>query len=46
MSHYPVRFDVHMTCGIGEMIVFIFHETSYDHMMKEPCDFVRGDPSS
>ena len=24
---------------------FIFHETAYNHVIKESCDFVQGDSS-
>ena len=43
-SHYPVKFDVHRTCGIWEITFFICHETTYNHVLEESCDFVSGGP--
>ena len=39
---YPVKFSVHRTCAIGGITFFKCHETTYDHMAIESCDFVRG----
>ena len=44
ISHYPVKFDVHRTCGIGDITVFIAHETTYNHLIKESCGFLYGGP--
>ena len=44
MSHDPVKFGVHRTCGIGDIVFFICHETLYNQVVKESCDFVHGGP--
>ena len=44
MCHYPVKFGVHRTCGIGIRTFFICHETTYNPVIKLLCDFVHGDP--
>ena len=43
-SHYPVTFGVHRTCGIGDLTFFVCHEATYNHVIKESCDFVYGGP--
>ena len=42
ISHYLVKFDVHRTCGIGDIAFFICHETTYNHVLTESCDFLHG----
>ena len=42
ISCYPVQFDVRRTCGIGDIVFFTCHETTYNHVLTESCDFVHG----
>ena len=42
ISHYPVKLDIHRTCGIGDIASFFCHETTYNHVPKESCNFVNG----
>ena len=42
ISHYPVKFGDYRTYGTGGITLFICHETSYNHVIKEPCGFVHG----
>ena len=42
ISHYPVKFDVHRTCEIGDIAFFICQESIYHHVPKESCNFVHG----
>ena len=44
ISHYPVKFGVHRTCEIGVRTFFICHETTYNHVIKESCNFVHIGP--
>ena len=39
---YQVKFDVRRTCGIGDTAFFTCHETTYNHVLTESCDFVHG----
>ena len=46
ISHQTVKFGVHRCANlvylwIGDITFFLYHETIYDHVMKELCDFVR-----
>ena len=34
LSHYPVKFGVQRTCGIGDKTFFICHKTTYNHGSK------------
>ena len=43
---YHVKVGVHKTCGIEDITFFIYHETTYDHVVKESYDFVSGDSIS
>ena len=42
ISHYPVKSLVHRTCGIRDLAFFICHKTTYNHVIKESCDFLHG----
>ena len=44
ISSYPVNLCVHRTCRIGVTTFFIWHETMYNHVIKELCNFVHGGP--
>ena len=44
INHYPVKFGVHRTCGIGDITFLICHETSHNHVIKELCEFVHCGP--
>ena len=44
ISQYPFKLFDHRTCGIGDITFFICHETAYNHVIKESCDFVCGGP--
>ena len=46
IHHQTFTFSVHRTYATGDIMFFICHETTYDHVIKESCDFVRGDPLS
>ena len=43
-SPYPVNLCAHITCGIGVRTIFLCHETTYNHVIKELCDFVYSCP--
>ena len=42
ISHFPVKFTFHRTFEIGDITFFIYHETAYNHVIKESCYFVHG----
>ena len=44
ISSSPVNLCVHRTCGIGVRMFFICHEATYNHVIKELCDFVHSGP--
>ena len=44
ISHYPIKFDIHRTCWIGDIALFC-QVTTCNHVLKESCDFVHGDPT-
>ena len=44
ISHLPVKFGVHRTCGIGDITLFICLETTCNQVIKESCDFSHGGP--
>lgn len=44
ISHLPVKFGVHRTCGIGDITLFICLETTCNQVIKESCDLVRYGP--
>ena len=34
ISHYPVKFGVHRTFGIGDITFFVCHKTTYNHYQR------------
>ena len=42
ISQYPANVGVHEICGIRDKTFFIYHETTYNHVIKESCVFVYG----
>ena len=42
--YYPVKFAFHRTFGIKDITSFIYHKTIYNHVIKESCYFVHGNP--
>ena len=44
-SHHLVKFGVHRTFEIGDKTLICL-ETTYDHVIKESCEFVHGVPIS
>ena len=45
ISQQPFNFGVRRTCGI-EGISFICHQTTYNHVIRQLCDFVCYGPIS
>ena len=45
MSHHPIKFECHKSCGIGDKMVLVCHAILQEHVIKGSCDVMSRSPS-
>ena len=46
VTHHPTKFGGRMHCGIGDIIVLVYHVIWQEHVIKGSYDFIGRCPSS
>ena len=45
VSYHHAKFDGHMHCGIGDIMILACYVILKDHVIKGSCDFMSRNPS-